>query len=409
MESIPPSYTPSPPSPSYSTRPLPGESTVVQTHRVLAQQRIGVFRRITDNVTLVLKDQLPGSIQPTYGRDGRVRGHLMLNVSEEIRCISLRLEGHLNTQVAGTSCATTLFKETYKLWQGDLCGEDLPPSVIPFSLSFPSTFKDGDHIRALPPSYETESGSALCSYTLTVILSKQRRMLTLLKPSDNLTVGLQYIPRCRPHAPLLPSHLPFMSTVKSSPEEWHQVMTIMKTSRASGLTPVECLLFIPAVQIYALSDTIPFHLQLRGFHRSLEPFFEQSDIPSESGSTVVGVSISISLLRQTVVQAHGTKMSTSRILGEGKIRPSASSPEVSLPFQTSPLADGIGSLDWDGEIRCSEDVTVASFATSQLVVKDFIVLSLSPSQPLKCPLIAVKYHHPIRLVTDPWTDQISPW
>ncbi|KAH7927814.1 hypothetical protein BV22DRAFT_1060343 [Leucogyrophana mollusca] len=406
METFPPSYTPSPPSPSYSTKPLPGELTVVESRRVTAQPRTGVFRRITDDVTLVLKDQLPGSVQPSYGREGSVRGHLTLRGSEEIRSVSLRFEGQLSTHVAGTSCTTTLFRDSYKMWQRDPSGEPCP-STIPFALSFPPTFQDGRETRHLPPSYEGAYGGATCSYTLTVAVSKQRKFLSFLPSGDILTVPLQYIPRFRPHAPILPSHLPFMSTVKSSPEEWHQVMCLMKTVQSSKLAPIECLLFVPAVQVYALSDTIPVHLQLRAPRPSLAPFLEPSRCSSESSSTAGGISISIYLLRQIVIQAHGTKIASSRILGEGKIRPSSGSSGDSHAFHK--LGDGLDSLDWDGEVRCSEDVTIASFSTSQLVMKDFIVLSLTPSEPLKSPLIAVKHCHPIRLVTDPWTDQAPPW
>ena len=57
----------------------------------------------------------------------------------------------------------------------------------------------------------------------------------------SVKVPLIYRPRNRPHLPMLPSDLPFMSTVKSSPEEWHEAICTIPMSRGSGLAPVECL------------------------------------------------------------------------------------------------------------------------------------------------------------------------
>ena len=92
MESIPPSYSPSPPSPSYSTQLLPGEQTVEETRLAGSQtQNTGVFRRITDSITLVLRDQQPGGIQPVYGRNGLIRGHISLRSTEALTDVTLKV------------------------------------------------------------------------------------------------------------------------------------------------------------------------------------------------------------------------------------------------------------------------------------------------------------------------------
>jgi len=101
MESIPPSYypsrpspsySPSPPSPSYSTVLLPGEQTVEETRRAgLQTNNTGVFRRITDNITLVLRDQRPGSIKPVYGRNALIQGHISLRSSEGLVDVTLKV------------------------------------------------------------------------------------------------------------------------------------------------------------------------------------------------------------------------------------------------------------------------------------------------------------------------------
>ncbi|KAG1818490.1 uncharacterized protein BJ212DRAFT_1269010 [Suillus subaureus] len=419
MESIPPSYTPSPPSPSYSPSPpspsystqlLPGEQTVEETRRqALQTQNTGVFRRITDNITLVLRDQRPGSIKPVYGRNGLVRGHISLRSSEGLTEVTLKLEGHLRVETSGTTITTSVVSDSYPLWSSS--STEPCPKTLPFTIFFPSAFMDGCQSRPLPPSFEDKLATAgTCSYTLSVIVSRPRRFLSSFRSSDSLVVPVCYHPCSRPHTPMLPSDAPFMATVKSSPEEWHQVLSSMNATKSSGLTPVQCLLFIPSVQVYPLSETIPFHLQLRAPSSSLAQFIEKS-VPDRGLPVPLSgeISIRVYLLRQVVRKVFEEQRSSSRILGEGKLTYSAPLPENHHSYRNVPLGEGIDCLDWDGELRCTEDVTVASFTTSVLSVRDFIVLSLEPLQPINCPLLASKHYHPIRLVTDPWSEHAVTW
>ncbi|KAG1742309.1 uncharacterized protein EDB91DRAFT_306284 [Suillus paluster] len=406
MESVPPLYTPSPPSPSYSTELLPGEKTVEETRRRagLQTQNTGVFRRITDNITLVLRDQQPGSIKPVYGRNALVRGHISLRSSEGLTEVTLKLDGYIRVEISGAALTTSVASDSYSLWSSS--STEPCPKTLPFTIFFPSTFKDGSQTRPLPPSFEDT-----CSYTLRVVVSKPRRFISSLRSSDSLVVPVCYNPRSRPHTPILPSDAPFMTTVKTSPEEWHQVLCTMNATNRSKLTPVQCLLFIPSVQIYPLSETIPFHLQLRAPPSSLAPFLEKSppdcSLPMPSSG---GISIRVYILRQVVLKVfEDQKTTSSRILGEAKLTYSAPLPENHHSYRNRPLGEGIDCLDWDGELRCTEDVTVASFVTNTVSVRDFIVLSLDPLQPMKCPLLALKQSHPIRLVTDPWSDQAVAW
>lgn len=414
MEAIPPSYTPSPPSPSYSPSPpspsystvlLPGEQTVEETRRqALQTQNTGVFRRITDSITLVLRDQRPGSITPVYGRNGLVRGHISLRSSEGLAEVTLKLEGYLRVETSGTTTTTSVASDSYSLWSSS--STEPCPKTLPFTIFFPSTFMDGCQSRPLPPSFEDKRAtSGTCSYTLSVVVSRPRRFLSSFRSNVCLVVPVYYHPRSRPHTPVLPSDVPFMTTVKSSPEEWHQVLSTMNATKTSGLAPVQCLLFIPSVQVYPLSETIPFHLQLRAPSSSLDQFVEKSTPVLPSGE----ISIRVYLLRQVVCKAFEEHRSSNRILGEGKLTYSAPLPENHHSYRNVPLGEGIDCLDWDGELRCTEDVTVASFATNPLSVRDFIVLSLEPLQPMSCPLLASKHCHPIRLVTDPWSDHAVTW
>ncbi|KAG2125549.1 hypothetical protein BD769DRAFT_826323 [Suillus cothurnatus] len=419
MESIPPSYTPSPPSPSYtpsppspsySTQLLPGEQTIEETRRLaLHTQNNGVFRRITDNITLVLRDQRPGSITPVYGRNGVIRGHISLRSSEGLVEVTLKLEGHIRVEISGTTITTLVVSDSYSLWNSS--STEPCPKTLPFTIFFPSTFMDGCQSRPLPPSFEDKLATGgTCSYTLSVIFSRPRRFLSSFRSSDSLVVPVRYHPRSRPHAPMLPSDVPFMTTVKCSPEEWHEVLSTMNATKNSGLTPVQCLLFIPSVQVYPLSETIPFHLQLRAPSSSLALFIEKY-VPGHSHPVLPSgeISIRVYLLRQVMFKAFEEQKSSNRIIGEGKLTYSAPLPENHHSYRNVPLGEGIDCLDWDGELRCTEDVTVSSFATNPLSVRDFIVLSLEPLRPIGCPLLVSKHYHPIRLVTDPWSDHTVTW
>ncbi|KAG2155774.1 uncharacterized protein EDB93DRAFT_1247421 [Suillus bovinus] len=419
MESIPPSYTPSLPTPSYSTELLPGEQTVEETRRwALRQARNGVFRRITDNITLVLRDQQLGSITPVYGKNGRVEGHISLRSSGGLTEVTLKvevesflkvavlsyfpqyqLEGHLRLQpsVAAGLVPISVAFDSYSLWSSS--STEPCPMTLPFTIFFPSTFMDEGQPQPLPPSFEDKY--ATCSYTLSVVVSRPRRFLSSFPSSDTLVVSVCYRPRSRPHTPMLPSDVPFMTTLKSSPEEWYQGLSTMNATQSSNLTPVQCLLFIPSVQVYPLSETIPFHLQLRAPSSSLALFIGKS-APDHSLPVLLSgeITVRVYLLRQVVVKTSKEQRTSKQILGEGKLTYSA--PHHS--YRNLPLGEGIDCLDWDGELRYIEDVAVGSFATNPLSVRDFIVLSLQPLQPLKCPLIGLKHFHPVRLVTDPWLD-----
>ncbi|KAG1825014.1 hypothetical protein EV424DRAFT_1471874 [Suillus variegatus] len=400
MESIPPSYTPSPPSPSYSTQLLPGEQTVEETRRrSLQTHNTGVFRRITDSSTLVLKDQPLGSITPVYRRNGLVRGHISLRSSEGLVEVTLKLEGHLRLETSGTAITTLVASDSYSLWSSSSTAGDPCPRILPFAISFPSVFMDGCQPQHLPPSFEDKF--ATCSYTLSVVVSRPRRFLS---SNDSLVVPVCYHPRSRPHTPYASERR------ASSPEEWHQVLSTMNATQSSRLAPVQCLLFIPSVQVYPFSETIPFHLQLRAPSSSLAPFLDKF-APDHSLPVLPSgkISIRVYLLHQVVVKVFEKQKVSKRIIGEGKLTYSSPLPDNHHSYRNVPLGEGIDCLDWDGELRCTEDVTVGSFATDPLSVRDFIVLSLEPLHPLKCPLLASKHLHPIRLVTDPWSDHAVTW
>ncbi|PBK83336.1 hypothetical protein ARMGADRAFT_1089447 [Armillaria gallica] len=84
--------------------------------------------------------------------------------------------------------------------------------------------------------------------------------------------------RTSPAQPIL-SSAAFLSSIKMSPEEWKQSLTAINPKPNTAMAPIHCSishraiprlkshyfssqLFIPALQIFAISDNIPFHVQL---------------------------------------------------------------------------------------------------------------------------------------------------
>lgn len=78
-------------------------------------------------------------------------------------------------------------------------------------------------------------------------------------------------------------------------------------------------------------------------------------------------SIRVYLLRQICAKVHGQKAWKNVVLGEGKLSP------LEHPPSWSPSPSSFGeedhALDWEGEVRCNEDVTTASFIAGELLVK----------------------------------------
>jgi hypothetical protein len=135
-------------------------------------------------------------------------------------------------------------------------------------------------------------------------------------------------------------------------------------------------LFIPVVQAFALSDTIPFYLQLIAPSRSLQAFLYPT-IPTHTklkrsksiAESNARPTVRVYLQRQATIVLRGNQLSRKFSIGEGNLRslpPSASPPSM---LRSQPLGHGLSTLDYEGEVHPNSDITVGQFGMSRLQVR----------------------------------------
>jgi len=179
----------------------------------------------------------------------------------------------------------------------------------------------------------------------------------------------------------------------------------MDARPGTAFQPIECHLFIPSAQIFAITDTIPFHVQLFAPLPSLgaltipPPTTDRQHPLSLSSPAKDEPFIRVFLLRQIIVSAFEQRAWRTCVIGEANLR---SLPPLSLDLH--PQSGDCETVDWEGEVRCDQSVQVGGFNVGNLTVKDFIVLALYPPCPTTSPLVELQHAHPIRIVTDPWID-----
>ncbi|KAI0315894.1 hypothetical protein OF83DRAFT_1084650 [Amylostereum chailletii] len=410
MTPAPPAYSPSTASPSYSTQPRPDEQRLAQTARKKRPTRIGTMARSNDFMTVALKDlEMPATL-PTFRRSGVVSGDVEFNSVQGIVSVTAKLEGTLHVGES-SSAKYHFFSCSSTVWKAD-GPSSICPSVLPFECTFPESYKDGEQTRLLPPSYSYSDGNFIagCEYSLIIRVTRTGKFLW--RSPKTLSVKLLYAPKSRPHQPILSCPFPFNSTIKTLPEEWHQVSSSVTPKANSKFKPIECDLFIPAVQIYAIQDTIPFFLQLRAPTTSLQAFFRPTPTGSalrrwrSTGEASKAPTMRVYLKRQVVANTGGHRSVRSHTIGEGVLCPLPPSAVGGVPPLHRP-GDGIDSVEYEGELQCTPDVSVGGFSAGKLLVTDFIVLSLVPAQPLSAEFVDLNHSHSVRIVTDSCRDSLE--
>ncbi|THV02995.1 hypothetical protein K435DRAFT_716152 [Dendrothele bispora CBS 962.96] len=370
-----PPYSVASPPPSYSSDPACGEQSIQLSPRSRSRPT-GTFTKKSGSVTVILMGQDENASTPTYGRQDIVSGFLSLESREAISEVRVKLVGQMVLIISeGGSQTTQLFEQDHILWRYDPSSDaDAScPSTIPFMCRFPSGFSTKGHADTpLPPSLNmhypgTSSMMITTRYTLKIKVVKARHpTMGFWTKVKRMAVSLDYLPRTRPPYSISPSSNWF-SDLKIAPEQWHQTVAVIK-SRSEDIVPsIDCNLFIPSSKVYSLSDSVPFHVNLTGPLRSLREFLPQPGKDS--------FPIHVHLLRQICVEVNGAKAWRNSIIGDGAVR------GIPPPFSNITSESRDGSLDWEGEIKISKNVHICGFNAGDLAVKDFIVLSVSPTVP----------------------------
>jgi len=381
-----PNYSPSSPLPSYSCELSFGERRLEHTPRshFARQQPTSVFIQKAGKTTVILNDQHEGATVPSYGRQALISGSLVLEQSESIVEVAIKVKAKLDTTISEAGGQSVkLLSDNYTLWshQSQLSGSC--PSQIPFSMLLPATFMHNDETSPLPPSYNANFFAVptllvRSSYNIHIIISRIRhRKMEIWPKTKHILIPFTYAPRTRAHRPIIPSPC-FFSSLKTSPEEWYQAVTNLVARPNVQIRPVTCHLFVPAGRIYGLTDTIPFHIQLAGYSCTLRDLFSESALLDRVVSVNSDITVAskrapktkpllrVYLLRQISVAMKGESSWKNTALGEGTISPMP--PESTCCWSsTGPCQEG--HIDWGGEVRCGSDITVGGFNAANVQVK----------------------------------------
>ncbi|KAF9444328.1 hypothetical protein P691DRAFT_807517 [Macrolepiota fuliginosa MF-IS2] len=235
-----PRYSPSAPVPDYSFEPTCGERILERTPRSVRPTPESTFVKSVGKTTVVLHNQEENAAIPTYGRTATISGSVLFDSDDRTCEVVLKIRGKLETTSSeGGAKTTTLVDNKHILWSDHQKNEQCP-SQICFSVRLPSTFRDGGEDRALPPSYLVELLNApvlfvRSGYSLQILITRRRsQKVNFLNKTKRVVIPFEYLPRTRPNRPIV-TPLCFFSGVKSTPEEWHQTITPMKTPASAKL------------------------------------------------------------------------------------------------------------------------------------------------------------------------------
>ncbi|KAK7019883.1 hypothetical protein R3P38DRAFT_1226573 [Favolaschia claudopus] len=378
----PPLYSSLPPGsiscPTYSPRPGMDERTLQHSRPHVHPLGTGMCVKCVGGTTLVLLDQEENAEHPRIEEGSSIRGVVILENTENVLSVVLKVDGLLETLPFPASYMTVpLVSITNELYRHD-SQPTACPSSLSFSHPFPSQFHYQQEIHSLPPTFHVAFNSLhfiKCAYQITVtVVSALHRRASFLTKSNQVCFEFTYRPRSRPSQPLLlnPS---LVETVKSCPEEWVQCSQIVSISSL----PVWCDLFLPSILVFCVEDPIPFHLQL-SVPDGRQQLFRPNAHPL----------VKVHLLRKLEMNVGDRQAHRDIVLGEATL-------------QRVPLGrdeDTQVVLGWEGEARCRDpDSVVGTFSCGNaLSLTDLIVVEIFLPHETRRPSLTV----PIKLTTHRW-------
>lgn len=275
-----PRYSASVPAPDYSFEPLCGERTLEQTPRQTRPAPESTFIRRSGKSTVVLHNQEDNVRMPSYGRGAPIAGSVLFDSSSNVYEVVLEIFGKVETMSSDGGAKTTTVVNNRRVLWSDCQKNGQCPSQIEFSVRLPTTFRDDQgEERPLPPTYAVDFHGIPALYVRTsyfiqfLIARNLSKKLDFLTKTKRIFIPFEYYPRTRPHRPIVSSRC-FFSSVKSTPEEWHQTIAPMKTPLNEDPGPIFTHLLIPSSRIYGIRDSIPIHVQLSGPEEALRAFLQ---------------------------------------------------------------------------------------------------------------------------------------
>ncbi|KAG1780519.1 hypothetical protein EV702DRAFT_1078012 [Suillus placidus] len=397
-----PEYTPSKPAPDYSSKLLPGEECIQRSPRVIQRGDNASFTYRERGMTLKLMDCREEDHHPSYGLGSTIRGEVSLDHRRGVVAVQAKLEGRIYLSGHPSKGVIIVSKER-TLWESSTPNGQTCPSIMPLSMSFPTSYRERGQDRPfrLPPSFELSKPRRVAIvYTLQIIVTKSKNVPMIGKKLSRevyMNIHVRYRPRVRPSRPVPYS----FSEVKQSPEDWMEDVWITKPSVDTGNEAflARCHFFFPSVRVFTASENIPFHLRLETsplFLHNLAKLF----LPHQNPSEIEEV-LNVFILRQTTVNIQGTSFSHDQVLGRGQMMLQSSSTSKAIMSESKEPV----TWSWDGDLRCEVPILNTGFSTGQISTTDYIVLSLLLPPGQLRPDLSLQRVIPIRLATEPWIDR----
>ncbi|KLO10909.1 hypothetical protein SCHPADRAFT_906442 [Schizopora paradoxa] len=400
--------------PTYHREPNASEQRLAQ-HLQPGPRPVGNFVKTSRNggIAIRLHGQDSNASMPIYGRGATVEGVVELNGKnmDTIQGVEVKMEGELQIkEVAGSgTSSSSLCLQVKTLWSRESSGAC--PTSLSFSFTLPSTFSDKKAEYPLPPTFEAHLSGvpgfyANISYTVSAVL-KQSKVSFFGLTNPSVSMPFVYRPRNRPSIPLPASLSPKVMGTDSfyDDEDWMSSQTVAK-AKSTRYESVLVKLYLPASRVFSITEPIPFNLFLSSSAFSLASFlpFAPPHSSSAGSPSVRQGTTRVQVVRQMAVDVRGISKSHPVMRGNNTdIWKTVTIGEGVFRRYDGEGGGGHDWMAWSGEVQVDKSVSVAGFKASGFSVKDYILLSMTPTDPGKAPFMDMRLTIPIKLTTDSWS------
>ncbi|GJJ13387.1 hypothetical protein Clacol_007641 [Clathrus columnatus] len=396
--------------PSYTARPVNGEQTLGQSK--LKRGDLRDWSKKNGNVTLTLFDQPPDAQLPVFGRQSTIQGAIMLENTQDITSVNIKVHGYVKCKSLPEYGGSyyVLLEMPFTLW--DKTHQEPCSSVLPINITLPANYTLNGKTGPLPPSflysfYDVQGGTPgqKTRIKYEIIVDVERHQSSLKdKIGHTLSTDFIYLPRSRPAKQ--PSTVP--STI------FEVEMQHRHNGKAKEEDPIIWKLCLPPPGTYPLSRPIPFRVAVTSRSAALlTPF-----APSKRDKSAIRVYL---LRHVSFTTDTNVSLWRSFSIGEGVLTAAPPSDNLWLKNtvrrpgggETASIGsnsdkEGWASYDWIGTVKANKDVLSGGFSVANVVVQDYIVLSVVPPNPRGGSLLEAKKSVPIQLTTDEYDSPVIP-